>query len=350
MARERRAAAYRRLAWTAAGATLGLIVLGGVVRISGSGMACGDDWPLCKGELLPPLDLPTLIEYGHRLAASLVGLLVGALAALAWIRHRGDRELRRPATFAAGLLVGQVLLGAVTVRLGLPAASVVLHLALAMLLLATLVAAALRAHSGAGAEIPAAGDEASTGEASLSSPPRPGYGTLARVAAALGFAVVVLGGLVANLGAGPACRGFPLCNGTLLPAGGTLAAVQWVHRLLAFVLVVLLAASFGWSRVPGAASRGVRRLAAAAFALALAQVGVAAAMVLRSLPGGLRAAHLAIGALLWSCLVALDQFARRSRHAKAERPAFVPAAAALEAPLGDGGALRRPGRRVAETR
>lgn len=69
-------------------ATYLLIVLGGVVRITGSGMGCGDDWPLCNGRLIPPMDLPTLIEYGHRLAAAGVGLLVAALAAWAWWASR----------------------------------------------------------------------------------------------------------------------------------------------------------------------------------------------------------------------------------------------------------------------
>jgi len=51
---------FRRLAWTGSGLALGLIVLGGVVRITGSGMGCGDHWPRCDGEWFPPLDLPTL--------------------------------------------------------------------------------------------------------------------------------------------------------------------------------------------------------------------------------------------------------------------------------------------------
>src|SRR5881394_3075294 len=80
---------FTRLAWLAATCTYLLIILGAIVRITGSGMGCGEHWPLCNGRLLPPLDLPTLIEYGHRLAAAAVSVLVGALAAYAWWpRHR----------------------------------------------------------------------------------------------------------------------------------------------------------------------------------------------------------------------------------------------------------------------
>src|SRR2546423_7991600 len=69
---------FTRLAWLAATCTYLLIILGAIVRITGSGLGCGEHWPLCNGRLLPPLDLPTLIEYGHRLvAAAGRGLLAG---------------------------------------------------------------------------------------------------------------------------------------------------------------------------------------------------------------------------------------------------------------------------------
>src|SRR4051794_11111899 len=135
----------RRLAWTGAVLALGLIVLGGVVRITGSGMGCGDHWPRCDGEWFPPLDLPTLIEIGHRWAAALVSLVVFATAVVGWTRHRAEPALRRPALLATGLLVAQVLLGAVTVKLALPPWVIIIHLANAMLLLATLMVVALRA-------------------------------------------------------------------------------------------------------------------------------------------------------------------------------------------------------------
>ena len=106
----------RRLAWAGSGFALGLIVLGGIVRITGSGMGCGDHWPRCNGEWFPPLDLPTLIEIGHRWAAALVSLLVLGVAAVALKRHRSEPALRNPALLAAVILVIQVLLGAASSR------------------------------------------------------------------------------------------------------------------------------------------------------------------------------------------------------------------------------------------
>src|SRR5438128_2443576 len=110
---------FTRLAWTAATFTYLLIILGAIVRITGSGLGCGEHWPLCNGRLLPPLDLPTMIEYGHRLAAAAVSGLVLALAAYAWWLQRGagrgERYLPGIAPYVAlALLVAQVVLGAVT--------------------------------------------------------------------------------------------------------------------------------------------------------------------------------------------------------------------------------------------
>src|ERR1041385_2702486 len=138
---------FTRLAWTAATLSYLLIILGAIVRITGSGLGCGEHWPLCNGQLLPPLDLPTMIEYGHRLAAAAASALVTALAAYAWWLRKGagSRERYTPdrtAYVALALLVVQVLLGAVTVKLRLPPWTVILHLGTAMLLLATLLVAA----------------------------------------------------------------------------------------------------------------------------------------------------------------------------------------------------------------
>ena len=126
---------FTRLAWLAATCTYLLIILGAIVRITASGLGCGEHWPLCNGRLLPPLDLPTLIEYGHRLAAAAVSVLVTALAAYAWwLRRRPpppSTALHRPgvaAYVALALLILQIGLGAVTVKLQLPPWTVILHL------------------------------------------------------------------------------------------------------------------------------------------------------------------------------------------------------------------------------
>ena len=281
-----------RLAWTAAIFTYLLIILGAIVRITGSGLGCGEHWPLCNGKLLPPLDLPTLIEYGHRLVAAGVSVLVTALAAYAWwLRHRPpppSTALHRPggaAYVALGLLVLQVLLGAVTVKLSLPPWTVILHLGTAMLLLATLLVAACTANLTPGAS-----------PGNTEAPIAPGWrpGLVGVVALVLGLITVLLGALTANLGAASACVGFPLCNGQVIPAGSYLQVVHWVHRLLAYTL-------FGYVLWWAVSTK--RRGAWYVVGLVTLQVAVAAAMVLLALPPPLQAAHLAVGTAVWAGLV-----------------------------------------------
>ena len=93
--------AFRAVSAATAVVTYALVVLGGVVRVSGSGLGC-PDWPLCHGRLLPPLNVHAIIEYSHRTTASLTSLLVVLTALLAWLGWRHRRDLLVPATIAIG--------------------------------------------------------------------------------------------------------------------------------------------------------------------------------------------------------------------------------------------------------
>jgi protoheme IX farnesyltransferase len=278
---------YKRVALAAVILCVGLITLGGIVRITGSGMGCGDHWPLCNGRILPNLsDTLEVIEWSHRWVASLLSLLILGLAAVAWTRHRHEPRLRNPATLALVLLVVQVLLGALTVKLLTAAPAVVIHLSNAMLLLAVLVVALLRA----------------------ANPVRPAA-PVARLHLATvtsGFLTIFLGAFVANYDAGVYCLGFPLCGGAIAPPPTGLGQVQWVHRIFAYTFLVLAIASFVYARRrPRAAFRGQQRAAHAVLGLVVTQIAVAAAMILHLLPVSLRALHLLVGSGIVAALVAL---------------------------------------------
>ena len=277
---------YHRVALIAAGLITGLITLGGVVRITGSGLGCGDHWPRCNGVWFPPLDLATLIEIGHRWVAALVLLAVAALTVIAWRRHRENDQLRKPATLALILLVIQILLGPVIVKLDLPPAVIVIHLLNAMLLLGVVVVAALRSGSSGGAPVAVR---------------HPDHGLIHGVAG-YGFLVILVGGLVANLNAGLLCLGLPFCQGTLAPPPTGLGALHWTHRALAYSFAALALYLFVRLRRSGSSLRRPALLVLLAIA---AQVGVGMAMVLSLLPTGLRALHLFTGTLLWIALVNL---------------------------------------------
>src|SRR6266571_1509316 len=65
-----------RLAVLSAVSTYLLIILGGITRVSGSGLGCKDDWPLCQGKPYPPLDTIAIVEYLNRTVAAYIGFLL----------------------------------------------------------------------------------------------------------------------------------------------------------------------------------------------------------------------------------------------------------------------------------
>jgi heme A synthase len=301
---------YRRLAGATVAATFVLIVLGGVVRVSDSGLGCGpaksglNGWPLCRGDLLPGLDLNSVIEYAHRALASAVGLMILALAVLAWRRYRGHRALVRASAAAFALVVAQGLLGALTVEENLEEGLVAAHLGLAMLLLAL----TLYIWRASRPEV-------------LGAEPADGGRGLRRLTLATGTAVlltIVAGGYMAGTqnygrpdyklgdGAHHACgKEFPTCNGDFLPFGESrLVDIHLTHRVLVYLAVILVIglAATALRRRP---SRAVVRMAWASLAVLALQVVLGALNVWLDEYELLILAHLAAGTLLWAAVVGL---------------------------------------------
>src|SRR4029077_1441234 len=78
-------------------ATVGMflvLVMGAAVTNTGSAEGCGRSWPLCHGQFIPELAFTTAVELSHRAVTGVVGLLVIAVAALAWMRQRRRAEIR----------------------------------------------------------------------------------------------------------------------------------------------------------------------------------------------------------------------------------------------------------------
>jgi heme A synthase len=287
------------------------LVFGGVVRITGSGMGCGDHWPKCNGSWIPPFSSPlVMIEWTHRLLALLVILSIAALVVVAWRRKAdagvsGRGGVLRPAQLGLALVITVALLGMVTVKLGNTTLATVAHWTLALALLAVISMAAIRAGAFGG---DAARAQGGTARAVRSI----GAG------AALAFLAVVLGGLVAKYpGAAAACPSFPLCGDT--PAGIATGAphIQMTHRVVAFLLFFhSLAIGLAVGRRAGEAAV-VKRAAKTAAALVLLQVVVAAAMVMGGMPPLLRSAHQAIGIAVWMVLFMAAYLARTAARSTA---------------------------------
>jgi heme o synthase len=327
------ASAFRWLALGTSIATFLLIVIGGIVRVTGSGMGCGEHWPLCNGVWFPPLDLDTFIELSHRLAAALVTPLVLLTAFVAWRRYRRVRWIAAPALWAVALLVVQVLLGAVTVRLSLPPAIVALHLANALALLALLLVVTVVAFQYK--------QDARVGDSLFH------FDAVSRLAAttALGvYGLLITGALVTAARAGAACSGWPLCNGSLVPA----TPAGWLHmshRYAAAVAGVMIITTVLQAWRLRRADTAVFVSAIVTGALFAGQVLVGAQNVLAAFPTFINGLHIATASAVWAGMVVLTVLAMqhvRLSPLQARAPERVRARPNLRAVTADYFALTKP--------
>ena len=305
----------RRYSYAAFGVACLHLVFGAIVRISGSGMGCGDHWPRCYGRWFPPLNRPDLIiEVSHRYLASILLITLIALFVAAWRRRTepgvgGRGGVLRAAGLAVTLGFSAALLGAMTVKLGNAPLATLAHWTVAMSLVATVVAAVIRAGGLGGAQARLGGGTA-----------RAMRGAFA--GATMALLTVVMGGLTAKYpGAAVACRDFPLCgaNPDVLPAA---VHVQLTHRVLA-VLVVLhlvgLMINFRRRREPAV----VRHASMIAVSLGVLQLLVAGAMIGLHLPPVLRSLHEATGVSIWIAAFALSYLARLASAPRDAQADFV---------------------------
>jgi protoheme IX farnesyltransferase len=298
--------AFRALSIAAVAATYVLIAVGAVVRVSGSGLGC-PDWPLCHGQFIPPPDVAAMIEFSHRLLGAVTSGLILAVCALAWATRRLEPALRWPATLVPILLVVQIGLGAVVVKLELPAMVVLVHLGFAMVILGLLTW--LAAWSGPALRVtPAAG-----GDDTLLIP-----ASLARLVwftTGLVLVLILSGAFVRALGASWACVGFPTCNGQALPFGTSgLVDLHLTHRLLAYLGAWFIGLSAYLLLAPARRVPAIQRAGLAAAAAVLIQIGIGAYAVLNGVPALVQALHVAGASAVWVSVVALATLVTRVRR------------------------------------
>ena len=274
-------------------AMFGLITLGALVRATDSGLGC-PDWPLCQGKIIPAFDYHVIIEYSHRMTASVVGLLVVASAVMVWWKHRNSRSLTTLMTFAVVALLVQVILGGITVMNELPAGVVTAHLFAAEVLIATLIIALLILRQ----PLPARGA------------PRDPYFYWVVGMAAVTMIILLSGTYIVGRDASAVCPDWPLCNGGGLPDFG----LQWehmAHRVVAGLggLFILFVAMQG--RRYKARSRALAGMSMGAAGLIVAQVLAGAANPWFSFVAGAQVVHLSLATALWGHLVAMAVVAYR---------------------------------------
>jgi heme A synthase len=309
---------FRRIAYAAALLTFVLIIVGGIVRISDSGLGCGAGgsgtrgWPLCDGRVVPLVDANMIVEYTHRIVAATVTIMIATLVLLTWRRYRSDRTLFRASIAALGLVLFQAALGGLTVEKGLKEELVAAHLGIAMLQIGLLLYIARLSTMRAGAGLLARRPAATRGMRALA---------IAASVAALG--TIVAGGYMSasELHGTPkehavsdphtACgTQFPGCGDHgLMPFGRSRALdIHLTHRAFMYLTVLLVLALFvavvrRRRRLDPQSARALTRASALTIGVLACQVLLGALNVWLGEHAALVVVHLTFGALLWVSLV-----------------------------------------------
>lgn len=291
---------FRKLSIAATAGTLLLITVGALVRATGSGLGC-PDWPKCYGSWIPPMRADSIIEYSHRLTASLLGILVLSLAIQAWLKFRPVKPVFWPAFLALVTVVIQAGIGRSVVLGDLPRGLVALHFFTSLTLLALLVVTSANATNPRGGRF----DKVAM------------HGVVALVAT---FLVLMVGAFVSQYQAALAFVDWPLMDGSLLPPEGGLKLVHYTHRVLAGLLGITLAHYVYRVERSDTPDGPLKILVRASFTLWIIQVLLGAANVFTGSAEWAIVAHVLAGALLWSALVAAAVRAyRRPREAPEAR-------------------------------
>jgi heme o synthase len=313
---------FQKLAATSVVLTLLLVTIGVVVRATGSGMGC-PDWPLCHGQVIPPLDdARAWIEWIHRTVAAVIGFVVLGLAFFAFRDHRDRPSLLWPSIAAVGLVVFQAWLGKETVRLNNSGESVTAHLAAAMTLLGLLVFILVRSFYPA-----RIGGRGASQRFTL----------VAALGAVTVFALLLFGSHVTATSQWYVFPDWPLMNGTLTPPLTEANSAHVLHRWVAIVvgLIVAAVALIAWRTQRD--NKPVFRLAMLAGILFPIQAIVGGLQIMTDLSGWSQTLHVALGALIWAALAGLVFVSYYSaRTATMPRSAGAPGSTETGAGDGDG--------------
>jgi heme A synthase len=274
-----------------------LITVGGIVRVTGSGLGC-PDWPLCYGQVVPPREVTAWIEFSHRVVAAIGGGFILVTAATIWRNYREITLLRNAAIAQTVLLVFQVPLGGIIVFSELEPLAVATHLGKAMLIFALSIVIAVAAHRH---------DAGRVNKPRIRFTRR--YVALLGGAALAAFLLLMTGALVVGTQSSYACPGWPLCNGSIFPAEGANFRlwVQMGHRYTVAAVSILLTLSVFVTlrRSEEQQAPGAKLWSVLLIALLVGQIVVGAVQVITHLQWYWRALHLSMASAVWAALVAL---------------------------------------------
>lgn len=318
---EQEAFSFRRLVRVTLFLTVGVIVYGAWVRITGSGAGCGEHWPTCGGEIVPRAPAAeTVIEFTHRVTSGLAFLFVVGMVGFAFRTFKKGHPARMWSVASLVFMITEALIGAGLVIFGLVENddSAVRALAMSVHLVNTFILTACLALSLFFGRVDAV---------------RRGINRNAAEWKILAFAgalllIVSMTGAVTALGDTlypVQTDGSRLISAAALdghPTAHFLVRVRAVHPVFAIIAAVFVAAV--------AISTGARRefattrqLAWLVATLVLSQLLVGALNIALRAPGWLQLVHLGLATLVWIAFVLLTAHVTETGRPPADRRFFA---------------------------
>ncbi len=204
-----------------------VLIAGVLVTKLDAGRGCGDDWPLCNGKFIPAYTLESFIEYNHRLISGIVGIVIVLTFIAVW-RHLKER--RDAVFYAASALfftVAQAILGAMAVVWPQSDPVLAIHFGISLIAFASTLLLVIAVRQAP--DMP----RTSTGLTF-------GYMIFAWSVTVFCYIVVYLGALVRHTESFSGCLGWPLCNGQWIPELTGVTGINFIHRLSALVLFIMV--------------------------------------------------------------------------------------------------------------